>query len=436
MSSDQPTSLDINNKKIDRRHFLKSTLAAMGFLAALPTVNAVYPVAANPLIVWGWEGTFEGIQNQLSAFNQKYPDVTVEIQVFGYDDVHTKLIKALSDGSGAPDLCSIDVAFLAQYIDGLTDLSTQVNPYVDQFVSPTISLASYKGKFYGLATDSEPMGIYYRKDIWDQYGINEPDIATWNDLIAAGETLYEASQGKVYLYAMDASQSYFLYEVLALSQGFSGFYFSDDDTKVIVDSPPILEAVTVIKALWDGKGVSRNPPQLNQLLKSGKVASQIVGPAWFARVLADDLSDQAGKWQLMRVPAVKAGGLRVGYQYPTIFVIPQQSKLKEAAWELSRIGLTGPGARFLYDKTKILPAYRPLKDELKGKPDKFFGDQNVVDVWDSMMADTPKIFFGTGFREAQQIMATSLNAILNGQQTVEIGMKAAAEAMRAKLKKG
>ena len=116
--------------------------------------------------------------------------------------MHTNLLNAIVAGTGAPDLCAIDVLRLTQYIDGLVDLSAHRAEYEDYFVPPTLDLGSYQGKLYGLATDSEPIGLLYRKDIWDQYGIAEEDIETWADLAEAGNKVNQDSGGEVSLYAM------------------------------------------------------------------------------------------------------------------------------------------------------------------------------------------------------------------------------------------
>jgi len=460
------------SKRITRRQFLRlsagatagTVLVACGPGPAAPTVptapaatgatappagGATAPTAApgaasgesGTLTVWGFEGAYEGVESQVDAFTKKFPNVKVDIKTFGYDDTHTNLLNAIVAGTGAPDMCGIDVLRLTQYVDGLTDLSEQAKPYFDQFVPPIVSLGSYKGKFYGLATDSEPIGMFYRKDLWDQYGIKEEQIETWADLANASAKVNEASQGKVSLYAMNAND-FNLFEVLAVEQGFAGYYFNKDDTQVVVDDPKMVEAVNALKQLWSAKGVLQNVnggaygDEMTALLKSGKVTAQIVGAAWYPITLTGNMPELSGNWHLMRVPAVKKGGPRIGYQYPSVWVIPQQSKLKASAWELAHMSMIGDGARRLYEKTKILPAYKPLLDELETKADDYFGGQKLVELSRAIAKDTPDVFFGTGFTEAQEIMGNHLQEILNGQKSTEDGLRAAAQEMREKLKKG
>jgi lactose/L-arabinose transport system substrate-binding protein len=429
--------------EITRRQFL--TGSAMVAAVALGPTRGLVPAPraaaqGGTLTVWGWDGTYEGIQSQIEAFNQKYPDVTVDMKVFDYETVHTNLLNSIVSGAGAPDLCAIDVLRLTQYTDGLVDLSAHRAEYEDYFVPPVLDLGSYQGKLYGLATDSEPMGLLYRKDIWDQYGIKEEDIETWADLAEAGNKVNQDSGGEVSLYAMHGN-GFYLYEVLAVEQGFAGYYFDETDTKVVVDDPKAIAAAEVLKQLWDSKGVLYNPgpdafsDELIVLLKSGKVASQIVGPAWFPFYLTQQMPELSGKWRLMRAPAIEPGGPRVGYAYPTIFVMPSQSQQQDLAWEFEIMGTTGDGARALFELTHILPADAGLLEEIESQPDEYFGGQKTFELWGEIARDAPKVFFGTGFTEAQAILGNHLQQILSGEKSAEEGMREAAAEMRSKLNK-
>ena len=98
-------------------------------------------------------------------------------------------------------------------------------------------------------------------------------------------------------------------------------------------------------------------------------------------------------------------------------------------------GLTGDGARTLFDLTHILPADAALLDELQSQPDEYFGGQKTFELWGEIARDAPKVFFGKGFTEAQAILGNHLQQILSGEKSAEDGMHEAAEEMRAKLKK-
>ena len=436
-------------RSINRRDFLKLAAVGVGagFLAACSkgeTGGSSFTTTGQEkgtLVVWGWTGTFEGVQSQIAEFNKKFPNIVVDVKDMGYEDVHTNLLNAIVAGTGAPDLCAIDVLRLTNYTDGLVDLSAQALQYMDQFVVPTYSVGSYQGKFYGLATDSEPMAMFYRVDIWDQYGIKEADIETWDDLINAGEKLYKDSGEAIKMYTIESGGSSLL-EVMAVEQGFKGFFFNDTDTKVIVDDPKMVDAVTIHKRMWDSKCGYQNPQdgysgdEATALFKDSKLAAQIIGPAWYPQVFVNSMPELSGKWRMMRAPAITQGGKRIGYQYPTIFVMPTQSTLKGPAWELCRLGLLGAGAKVLYEQMAVLPAYKPLFDEIRDQPIEYFGGQKINALFDEIAKDTPAVFFGSGFPEAQSIFTQHLQIAMDGTQSPQEAMSACAKEMREKLKKG
>src|SRR5690349_682523 len=117
------------SKRITRRQFLRLSAGAAGAAlvacggeaappagpaatnaTAPPAEGATAPAAApaaigesGTLTVWGFEGTYEGIESQVDAFTQKVPNVKVDIKKFGYDDTHTNLLNAIVAGTGAPD---------------------------------------------------------------------------------------------------------------------------------------------------------------------------------------------------------------------------------------------------------------------------------------------------------------------------------------------
>jgi ABC-type glycerol-3-phosphate transport system substrate-binding protein len=76
-----------------------------------------------------------------------------------------------------------------------------------------------------------------------------------------------------------------------------------------------------------------------------------------------------------------------------------------------------------------------LLTELGDKPVDFFGGQKIFQISDEIARDAPKVFFGTGFQEAQQIFGAHLPDILSGAKSVEDGLHEAAEEMRQKLSK-
>src|SRR5690349_17379420 len=106
--------------RLSRRQFLKVALATSGSVGLLAACSAgqapatsggaAAPAAqSDTLTVWGWEGTIEGVQTQIAAFTKTHADFKVDVKTLGYEDTHTNLLNSIVAGSGAPDICAIDV---------------------------------------------------------------------------------------------------------------------------------------------------------------------------------------------------------------------------------------------------------------------------------------------------------------------------------------
>jgi len=441
---------------MSRREFVRLTALATGVaaLAACAPAPAAAPTEApaattapaaggqaGSLTLWSWEGMTDGLSTQVAKFNEKYPDVKFETQFYGYDDVHTNLLNAIVAGTGAPDLVVFDTFHLSEYADGLADLTTEVSPIADQFIKPSTAVTSLKGKHYGLPTDLQPIGLYYRNDLWEKAGLKETDFETWPDLAGLSSKYDAAVGGQGHLFLVSSNDAA-LFEILAIEAGFRGYYFNDDDTKVIVDDPKMVEAITEMKALWDAKGTLQNPQggyagdESTALFKKDQLATQLVGAAWLPHSYPNSMPELAGKWRITKSPAIVKGGLRGGFQYPSMFAIPSQSKMKEQAWYLLFLATTGDGARAFRDKSKVLCPFKEVYDETLHQPEDYFGGQKIYEVFADISKDLPDIFYGTGFSEAQLIVSSHLAGIMTGETTPADGLAAAAKEMRSKLNKG
>src|SRR5262245_6483448 len=97
--------------------------------------------------------------------------------------------------------------------------------------------------------------------------------------------------------------------------------------------------------------------------------------------------------------------------------------------------MTGDGAKAMYAKYQILPAYAPLLTELGDEPVDFFGGQKIFQISDEIASDSLTVFFATGFQEAQQIVGAHLPDIRSDAKSIEDGLHETAEEMRQKLNK-
>ncbi len=142
----------------------------------------------------GTEGADKaGLEFPVNQFNENTESgYTVEMIPTQNDNYKEKLVVAMSSGE-CPDMyTSWSGGPMNEYIESgfaqpLDDLYAQTN-LADEFMDAAIEQASYNGKIYAVPTYNVAIsGIYYNKDMFEQYGIEVP--TTVSELEAACDTL-------------------------------------------------------------------------------------------------------------------------------------------------------------------------------------------------------------------------------------------------------
>lgn len=147
--------------------------------------------AKTTVQVWSWRSqdkpVWEEVQKELNA---QGVDVKIDFHAFLPTEYDSKVKLALQGGKG-PDIIysrrlpgkrtqSLIDAGLLIPIDGSVDLS-HFNNSVLNFIKAT------DGKHYGVPFAVQVVGIFYNKDIYDKYGLKEPE--TWGELVENAKVL-------------------------------------------------------------------------------------------------------------------------------------------------------------------------------------------------------------------------------------------------------
>lgn len=141
--------------------------------------------------MWAWYPNMELV---VDNFNEQSDDVQACWTNAGAGgDAYDKFQTAVTGGSGAPDVMMVEADRIAtfQAQGALVDLSDL--GYED--VKANFSDGAWKDVslgdgVYGAPIDGGPMGMIYRTDIFDQYGITPP--TTWVEYEAAAQKLKDA----------------------------------------------------------------------------------------------------------------------------------------------------------------------------------------------------------------------------------------------------
>ncbi|MDQ7879224.1 extracellular solute-binding protein [Microbacterium sp. QXD-8] len=141
--------------------------------------------------MWAWYPNMELV---VDNFNEQNDEVQVCWTNAGAGgDAYDKFQTAISAGSGAPDVMMVEADRIAtfQAQDALVELNDLGYEDVkDNFSDGAWKDVSVGDGIYGAPVDGGPMGMIYRTDIFDQYGITPP--TTWAELETAAQKVKDA----------------------------------------------------------------------------------------------------------------------------------------------------------------------------------------------------------------------------------------------------
>lgn len=182
-----------------RKTMAMALAAAMtvGCMAGAMAVSAEESV--TELEFWTFteiHGTFYEVMAE--KWNEANPDkqISVNVNVMPYDDMHNKLQIALTSGEGTPDFVDIEQGKFSNFTQGtpqLLDLTDYVAEYRDTMVESRFQLYSVDGALYGVPTHVGTTVAFYNTELLEEAGIDYTTIVTWDDFKEAGVAYKEAT---------------------------------------------------------------------------------------------------------------------------------------------------------------------------------------------------------------------------------------------------
>ena len=145
---------------------------------------------AETVELWSWRTqdaeVWEEVEKQLQEEGE---DIEIEFRAFLPTEYDSKMLLALQSGKG-PDL-----VYTRRLPGGRTKAlvdAGQLLPLTDKvdfqhFTEGVLNNITQGNDYYGVPFAVQVTGIFYNKDIFDEYNLEEPD--SWDELLAIAETL-------------------------------------------------------------------------------------------------------------------------------------------------------------------------------------------------------------------------------------------------------
>ncbi|SEH41609.1 carbohydrate ABC transporter substrate-binding protein, CUT1 family [Halobacillus karajensis] len=120
----------------------------------------------------------------VARFEEKHPDVTVKVLRIPNDAYKQKLSVAMSGGNPPDVFNSWGGGWLKQFVDQGKVLDVTDDVDASRFNELALDNSTFEGSVYGLPLGLSTDVVFYNKEIFDQYGLEEPKTyEEWLDII-------------------------------------------------------------------------------------------------------------------------------------------------------------------------------------------------------------------------------------------------------------
>ena len=304
-------------------------------------------------------------QKAAPAFEAKHPGVKLDVQLVHGEAVTSRLRAAFWADLDVPDMVEVEISRAGSFFRGPIEEVGFIDliPFLrssgmyERIVKARLAPYTNRGKVFGLPHDVHPVMLAYRRDLFEEAGIDVSRIETWEDFIRQGRRVTVPGER----YMMELSDNNAGHFEMFLFQRNGGYF--DSDGELIMDDEVALETLKFFIPLVAG------PQRIATDLGSGRVFTQAVEsgyfmsficPDWRSKGVETDIPRMAGKMALMPLPAVQPGGRRTSTWGGTMLGITRACKQPELAWEVAiHMYFDKEKLAERFEETNILP---PFKD--------------------------------------------------------------------------
>ena len=349
------------------------------------------------------------------------PGVQVDIVTMAQTDIITRLNTAFSSSNyeGLPNIVLIEdyriQNFLKSYPGEFRDLSSIVDP--NKFMEYKLRVMTEEGKIYGVPFDSGAAALFYRTDYLQAAGYTQEDMQnlTWNEYIEIGKDV-KAATGK-YMLTLDPSD---LGQVRIMMQSAGAWYVKEDGESVDIAENEVLKASLSTYQRMVDSGIALQVSGWDPFVKAfqeGEVASVPSGCWVMSNIVKAE--EQSGKWAVAPIPrldgipeSVNASSIGGGSWYVL-------SNVPGADLAVDFLGKTFASNEQLIDDLvkdiSLVSTMKSAKDlKYRSEPSEFFGGQRIYEDLAAWTEQIPPVNYGLYTYTMEDIIAQSLQSIMQG----------------------
>jgi multiple sugar transport system substrate-binding protein len=379
-------------------------------------------------IAWGKE--------MVGAWNAKHPDQKITAQEIPAGKTSEEVIGAAITAGNAPCLVfntspaavpqfqkQGGLVALDSFEDGKQYIETRTGPAAEQYKSPD-------GSYYQIPWKSNPVMIFYNKDLLKKAGIDpeNPPLSTYDEFLATSEKIVSSNAAQAAIWPAPTSeffQSWFdFYPLYAAETGGKQLV---EDGEATFDSPAGRAVAVFWKTMYE-KGFAQKEKYNGDSFGDAKAAMSIVGP-WAIAVYGDKIN-----WGAAPVPTSEGISPEETYTFSDAknVAIYSACNAQGTAWEVLKFATSEEQDGSLLEKTGQMPLRENIEaafpDYFEAHPDyKTFAAQsartvevpniqNSIEIWQKFRDQyTSSVIFGKSNVDAALSKAASEADKLAGQ---------------------
>lgn len=374
------------------------------------------------------------IESMKTDLRRHHPEIQMEIWSSGYASLFPVL--TANDEKDIPDIAFIDKQSLQDYSD--PNCMTDLKPAPYRAISLKWHMARHSWtqaamfddrRVIGIPLQSGPGCAYWRRDIFEEVGIDPASIRTMEDLFeAAGKITRDTDgDGRIDRWFIGSATEI---ARMIIDSSFERYFGCKGEA--LVESSRFYEAFNWALRFKQAGYIASIEPWSNQWLNA--IANGNV-----AYLIADDKMGEdlrwlspktAGKWGVQRYPSLsddKKPMASMGHGW--WLCIPKKSKHKQAAWKVIEYLATDHQAVMAFaQKTGSIPACKEFwGDPYFSEPLDFFAGQQARLLWIEISKEIPDTRTDRFDGIASRVIASELNQVLTEEKPIE---KALAQAKR------
>lgn len=386
---------------------------------------ACEPARAGERVTLDFTAFTPGYDKVVALWNRQNPDIQVRYNAapHGLEGTYQNYFNQLKAGT-APDLGFVEYSPLPSYRvqDGLYDISScaGIAESEREFIPWTWQQMTLgTDAVYGIPHDVSPMGVYYRRDLFERAGIAIPE--TWDEYYEAAKKV-RAAGGYITNFPAEASAL-----LAGLADQTGGRWFATEGAAWRVDLQD--EATRRVAAYWqrmlDERLVSNYVAfgdEMNKALQSDRLWGSIAA-SWGSSFLRMGAPKTAGKWTVRLLPQWAPGDAASGSWGGGGIAVFKTTRHPAEAARFAHWILTDPEALALNNRQAgVYPATVSALQDIPflQEPDPFFGDERIWEVFEESASNLEYDWlWGPTMVATDAALTDGVTAAIQGRGTLE-----------------